>query len=242
MAIWGKILGSAAGFAMGGPLGALLGAVAGHVIDRGRGETPGEPGMVKQAAFALATVVLSAKMAKADGAVTRDEIDAFKEIFDVPPEEMKHVGRVFDHARKDATGFETYAKQLRRMFANEPAVLEELIAGLFHITKADGIAHPDEINFLKQVSDIFGFSDATFDRLKAAHLGEGFDDPYKVLGLTSDASDKEVRSTWRKLVREHHPDTLIAQGMPEDFIKLATDELAAVNDAYDRIAKQRGLT
>jgi len=241
MAIWGKILGGAAGFAMGGPLGALLGAAAGHIIDRQSGPDDSEPGTVKQAAFALATIVLSAKMAKADGQVTRDEVNAFKEIFHIPPDEAKHVGRVFDQARKDSDGFEKYARQIAGMFEGQPAVLEELLGGLFHIARADGMAHPAEINYLKNVAEIFGFDETTFNRLKAAHLGEGMDDPYAVLGLTADAGNDEIRATWRKLVRDHHPDTLIAQGMPADFIEVATDELAAINDAYDRICKHRGI-
>ena len=244
MAIWGKILGAAAGLAMGGPLGALVGGIAGHAIDRIRddGEGPeGEPGLAKQTTFAIAVVVLSAKMAKADGTVTRDEIDAFKQIFHVPPNEVKNVGRLFNQARKDSHGFEPYAKQVAKIFQDNPAVLEELLGGLFHIAKADGIAHPAEIDFLTRVSDIFGFDNATFQRMKVAHLGADMDDPYVVLGTDHGATDDEVRSAWRTLMREHHPDTLVAQGMPEDFIEVATEKVATINAAYDQICKQRGI-
>ena len=186
-------------------------------------------------------VVLSAKMAKADGTVTRDEIEAFKQIFHVPPNEIKNVGRLFDQARKNSHGFEPYAKQVARIFQSNPAVLEELLGGLFHIAKADGIAHPAEIEFLTRVSEIFGFNDATFQRMKVAHLGADMDDPYVVLGVDHGATDDEVRSTWRTLMREHHPDTLVAQGMPEDFIEVATEKVATINAAYDQICKQRGI-
>jgi len=245
MAIWGTVLGGAAGFAVGGPLGALLGAAAGHAYDRMKEArqpgADGDPGIVKQTAFAIAVIVLSAKMAKADGAVTRDEVDAFKQIFQVPPEEAKHVGRLFNQARKDAHGFEPYAKQIAGMFRDNPAVLEQLMGGLFHIARADGVAHPGEIEYLRKVAEIFGFDEATFERMRVAHFGVDMTDPYAVLGLTRDASDDEVRAAWRNLMREHHPDTLIAQGMPEDFVGMATEKVATINAAHDRIRAQRGL-
>ncbi len=243
MGIWGKILGGAAGFAIGGPLGAIVGAVAGHAFDRMRAEQEpeGAPDLARQTAFAIAVIVLSAKMAKADGRVTRDEVDAFKQVFHIPPDEMKNVGRLFNQARKDAHGFEPYARQVARMFRDEPAVLEELLGGLFHIARADGVAHPNEVRFLEEVADIFGFDHATFERIRAAHLGAEMADPYTVLGLAHDASDDEVRTTWRRLIREHHPDTLIAQGMPQDFVDVATEEMAAINAAYDTIRAQRGM-
>ncbi|MHA1108803.1 MAG: TerB family tellurite resistance protein, partial [Alphaproteobacteria bacterium] len=230
MGIWGKILGGAAGFAIGGPLGALAGAVAGHAFDRMRSEDgdgdADAPDLAKQTTFAIAVIVLSAKMAKADGTVTRDEIDAFKEVFHIPPEEADNVSRLFNQARKDSQGFEPYARQVERMFRNNPVVMEELLGGLFHIARADGVAHPDEVRFLKDVSQIFGFEDATFERIRAAHLGAEKSDPYAILGVGHDSTDAEIRATWRKLIREHHPDTLIAQGMPQDFVDVATEEMA----------------
>ncbi len=244
MAIWGKILGVTAGLMVGGPLGALVGGIAGHAIDKIKVDSDpedGEPSLSKQTTFAIAVVVLSAKMAKADGTVTRDEIDAFKEIFHVPPDEVKNVGRLFDQARRDSRGYETYAKQVYRIFQNNPAVLEELLGGLFHIAKADGIAHPRELEFLSNVSNIFGLNLAIFERMKIAHLGADMDDPYIVLGVQHNATDDEVRLAWRNLMREHHPDALVAQGMPEDFIEVATEKVATINAAYDTICKQRGL-
>lgn len=244
MAVWGKILGAAAGLAIGGPLGALVGGIAGHAIDRIRNDSEdpdADPGLAKQTTFAIAVVVLSAKMAKADGTVTRDEIAAFKQIFHVPPNEVKNVGRLFDQARKDSHGYEPYAKQVAKIFQGNPAVLEELLGGLFHIAKADGIAHPAEIEFLTRVSDIFGFDNATFQRMKVAHLGASMDDPYVVLGVDHGDTDDQIRLAWRTLMREHHPDTLVAQGMPEDFIEVATEKVATINAAYDQICKQRGI-
>ena len=239
MGIWGKILGGAAGFAMGGPLGALVGAAAGHAFDRMHGED--DPELAKQTAFAIAVIVLGAKMAKADGRVTSDEIDAFKEVFHIPPEEAKNVGRLFNQAIKDAEGFEPYARQVARLFHDNPAVLEELLAGLFHIAKADGIAHPNEITYLHEVAELFGIDDATFHRIQASYIGAERTDPYAILGVTRDAGDDEVRTAYRRLIREHHPDLLVAQGMPQDFIDVANQQMASINVAYDEISAQRGF-
>ena len=240
--IWGKIIGGAAGLALGGPLGALIGAVAGHAVDKLRGGADADaPDSTRETAFTIAVIVLSAKMAKADGRVTRDEIAAFRQVFRVPPEEIKNVGRVFDRARKDARGFEPYARQVARMFAANPAVLEELLNALFYIAKADGVIHPAELDYLTRVAELFGFDEATFKRIHASHAGADEIDPYAILGVDPRAGDSEVREAWLRLTRENHPDRLIAQGMPDDFIQLATERMATINAAWDMIVKQRGL-
>ncbi len=238
MSIWGKILGGAAGFALGGPIGAMMGALAGHAVDKMRRGRAG-PDATKQIAFTIAVIVLGAKMAKADGVVTHDEVTAFREIFHVPPHEMKNVGRVFDMARQEAGGFEPYAHQVARMFRDNPAVLEDLLDGLFHIAKADNVFHPAEREYLRQVAAIFGFDEAEFARIRESHLGPDAADPYTILGVPHDVSDADLKAAYYKLVREHHPDTLIAQGLPEEFVEVANDKLKAINDAYDRIAPKR---
>jgi DnaJ like chaperone protein len=238
MGIWGKIIGGAAGFAIGGPLGALLGAVAGHAVDRLRGDI--DPALARQTTFTIAVIALGAKMAKADGRVTDDEIQAFKQVFQIPPEEERNVARVFDLARRDARGYEPYARQVAKMFADNPAVLEDLLDALFHIAKADKIAHPAEIEFLANVARIFGFDEATFTRIRAGHLGGSDGNPYAVLGVAPSAGDDEVRAAWRALIREHHPDRLIAQGVPQEFVDVGNNKMAEINAAYDAIRKQRG--
>lgn len=259
MTIWGKIVGGAAGFALGGPLGALLGGLAGHAVDRMRestreledrreafGESEAEAGEgaddnTKKIAFTIGVIVLGAKMAKADGTVTRDEIQAFRQVFHVPPDEMKNVGRVFNQARRDARGFEPYARQIGRMFKRNPAVLEELLDGLFHIARADGAVSEAELQYLEQVAYIFGLEQAAWERIKANNLGPDGHDPYEILGIARGSSDAEVKTAYRKLVRENHPDRLVSQGMPQEFIELANEKLATINNAYERIRKQRGL-
>src|SRR3990167_524337 len=192
MSIWGKIIGGVAGFAIGGPLGGLMGAYAGHMVDKSRSEREaprgGRGGGVyaddtRQVAFTTAIIVLSAKMAKADGQITSDEIAAFKEVFKIPPEEMANVGRLWDEARRDAKGAGPYAEQIAHMFAGEPAVLEELLGALFHIAKADGAVHPAELKFLSMVAAIFGFNEHEFERIRATYLGSCKTDPYEVLGI-----------------------------------------------------------
>ncbi|MEX2453180.1 MAG: TerB family tellurite resistance protein [Rhodospirillaceae bacterium] len=237
----GKIIGGAAGFAVGGPLGALIGAVAGHAVDRLRGQEEVTDDATRQTAFTIAVIALSAKMAKADGHVTPDEVAAFRQILDVPEEELRNVGRVFDVARRDARGFEPYAKQVANMFADRPAVLEELLDALFHIAKADRIMHPQEEAFLREVAVIFGFDEAQFARIRAGHLGADAADPYAILGVPHDAPDDAVRAAWRTLIKENHPDKLMAEGLPKDFIDMATSKMATINAAWAEIRRKRGL-
>jgi DnaJ like chaperone protein len=242
MSIWGKIIGATTGFAVGGPIGALVGGLAGHALDRRgiRGDQSGGDA-TKQIAFTIGVIALGAKMAKADGQVTADEVQAFKEVFRIPPEEMKNVARVFDLARKDARGYEVYAEQIAGLFKESPRVLEDLVDGLFHIAKADKTMHPAELEYLVKVSSIFGFDANDFARIKESHLGPDQADPYQVLGVARDATDVDTKRVYRQLVRENHPDALIAQGVPEEFVQIANDKLAAINVAYDQIEKKRGL-
>jgi len=243
MSIWGKIAGVGLGAALGGPIGALIGLAAGHAVDRGV-ETGGD-GPVRGAeasiAFTVGVIALSAKMAKADGQVTRSEVDAFKRIFHVPPGEAKNVARIYDLARKDVAGYEAYAKQIARLFRDRPNVLEDLLDGLFRIAMADGIFHPNEEDFLKRVAAIFGFAEHDYLRIKAGHMGPDASDPYTILGVAHDATEEEIRKTYRKLVKENHPDKLMAEGVPKEMIETATEKIASINDAYDRIAKMRGF-
>ena len=259
MSVWGKVIGGVTGFAMGGPLGAFLGVIAGHAVDRSRGYTAerivswaqGNAAHQtynqeeRQVAFSVAVIVLGAKLAKIDGAVTRSEVNAFKEIFRIPPENVGDVAKIFDEAKQESTGFEPYAEQIAGMFSHEPNVLEELLGGLFHVAKADGDISPNERLYLRSVSRIFGFNERAFNRILASHLGGmgGSDqiDPYAVLGISRKTSDVEIKKTYRQLIRENHPDTLIAQGMPPEFVAVANEKMAAINAAYDLVEKERGL-
>lgn len=198
-----------------------------------------EDAATRRISFTIAVIALAAKMAKADGTVTEDEIAAFREIFTVPAHEYKNVTRVYDLARQDTAGFELYARQVMRLFGERHIVLEDLLDALFHIARADGHVHPGELDFIRRVSDIFGFDDACFERISARHVGPDRSSPWAMLGVSAEADDDEIRTAWRNLVKQHHPDRLIALGMPREFVALANDRLAAINGAYERILARR---
>ena len=233
MSVWGKVGGAAAGLFVGGPVGALVGAVAGHfILDR-----EADPGVT----FTIAVVALAGKMARADGVVTETEFDVFLRVFSVPPQEEANVRRIFNMARQDIAGFEHYAQQIARLFVGNPAVLEDVLDGLFEIAKADGVLHPSEAQFLERVAEIFGFAPNEFRRIRASHFAPELTDPYVILGVSYSADEDELKQTYRKLVRENNPDSLMARGVPAEFIRLANDTLAAINNAYDKIRTERGL-
>jgi len=241
MSIWGKLAGAAAGLAVGGPIGALFGGFAGHfVIDRDKEDGEGGAGE-NQVAFTVGVIALGAKMAKADGVVTPDEVNAFKDVFKVPDGEMKNVARVFNLAKQDVAGYEAYAEQLASIFKNNKPLLEDILDGLFHIAAADEMMHPKEEEYLASVAEKFGFTSTEFQYIKARHVSSDKRNPYDVLGVTPEMGNDELKSHYRKLVAENHPDKHIAQGMPEEFIEMANEKIAVINEAYDQIARERGL-
>ncbi|MFO1170367.1 MAG: TerB family tellurite resistance protein [Hyphomicrobiaceae bacterium] len=238
MSIWGKLGGAAAGFAVGGPIGALLGGLAGHfALDRSKGGGDA----TTDVAFTVGVIALGAKMAKADGQVTTDEVAAFKDVFKVPEGEEQNVARIFNLAKQDIAGYEAYAEQLANMFKENRPLLEDVLEGLFHIATADGLLHEDEEHYLKQVAKRFGFTKDEYKVVRARFLPEDQRSPYRVLGVPADISDEALKAAYRKLMVENHPDKAIARGMPEEFIKIATDKIAAINEAYDEIRRERGL-
>jgi DnaJ like chaperone protein len=239
MTIWGKLAGAAAGLAVGGPIGALVGGLAGHLfIDH---EDPEKSCAAKQMAFTIGVIALGAKMAKADGHVTSDEVHAFKEVFIIPDGEAGNVARIFNMARQDVAGFEAYARQLADLFAEDRETLRDVLDGLFHIAKADGVLHPGEDSYLAEVAQIFGFSDAEYQCIRARHVMEEGPDPYQVLGVRPTISNDDLKTHYRKLVKEHHPDRLAARGVPAEFVGAATRKIAAINEAYDQVRQARGI-
>ena len=193
-----------------------------------------------QVAFTVGVIALGAKMAKADGVVSAREIEAFKQVFSVSDEELPNVARVFNMAKRDVAGFDSYARQLARLFKDRKEVLENVLDDLFHIAKADDVVHPAELAFLETVASEFGFDEDCFSRIKARHVIDGVD-PYLILGIGRDASNHEIKRHYRILVAEIHPDRLIAQGLPEEAVEVANKTLATINAAFDDIAKARGI-
>ena len=239
MSIWGKIIGGATGFAFGGPIGALLGGVAGHAIDKikTKKKLPEETAL-KQIGFTIGVIVLSAKMAKADGKVTEDEIRAFKEKINIPDNEIKNVAKLWDQAKKTTDGFEIYAKQIADLLEKNSSVLEELLKLLIIIALADGKITIPEIKYLEKVGNIFGFSKEDFERIYSSKSGVSTD-PYQILGVSRDASIDEIKQKWKQLAINHHPDRLISQGIPEDLIHKSTSRLKEINNAWDTIQNKR---
>jgi DnaJ like chaperone protein len=263
--IWGKVMGGVLGLAIGGPVGAVVGFAIGHVHDTRRDNNNESPwadlsssyatfnGTAQQSVFTMGVIVLGAKMAKADGRVTPAEIAAFKRVFQVLPTQQAKVGQLFDRARQSAEGFEPYAFQLAQTFRNNPVVLEEILTGLFIIAAADsaGLSHA-ETRFLKSVAFIFNFDAKDFARIAARSgvklpLGDeqkqqkASNESFAILGVNESASADEIKAAYRALIIQHHPDKLVAQGMPSEFIETANEKMKRINAAYDTVCRMKGI-
>jgi len=276
MGIWGKMFGGVAGFVVGGPYGAIMGAALGHAADRGSllnapaggwGEnwaTKGRPdpnGAAFMAAakvanvlgkreqvYAIGGVALSAKLAKIDAPVNRQEIAAFKRCFQIPETNAREVGRLFDQARQRTDDFEMYGRELGQAYADDQRPLEDLLVALFAIARADSPApdrelHPRETDFLTRLHRAMGLPPGAWDRAEAGGARPTVNDAdaYLVLGLTRKATDQEVRARWRELVRAHHPDVLARTTPTEAQIAAAQDRIGRINAAWDRIKRDRRL-
>jgi DnaJ like chaperone protein len=204
------------------------------VFDRLFSQSPGQP--ERSVAFTIAVIALGAKMAKADGTVTRDEVSAFRQVFNIPAGEEANAARVFNLARQDVAGFDGYARKIRAMFDQDSEILTDLIEGLFHISMADGEWHPGEDAFLAEVARILQIKDQGFRAIRARYVPNAVPDPYDVLGVPPDATLEQARAAWKTAVRNSHPDQLIARGVPPEAIKLAERRLIAINAAWNDIA------
>ncbi|MFA7440133.1 MAG: DnaJ family molecular chaperone [Sphingomonadaceae bacterium] len=234
MAIWALLVGSAAGLAFGGPLGALAGAAIGGAVDlaRTRLSSPER----RQVAFTIAAIALAAKMARADGYASETEHAAFERLFHVPDAERANMARFYRLAQQSTDGYEGYARQAAALLGPGSPVLEDLLEALLMIATVDGV-HADEIRFLEHVAEIMGFSPRQWATIRARHISLTPDDPHAVLGVPPDASLAEIRAAWRRLAREHHPDRHMAEGTPPEFIQIAEARMAAINTAYEALAR-----
>ncbi|MBT9290145.1 J domain-containing protein [Prosthecodimorpha staleyi] len=195
----------------------------------------------KPVAFTVALIALSAKMAKADGIVSHDEVAAFRRVVEIPPGEEANVQRLFDLAKADVAGFEAYAARMADLAEGDGMFLADVLDGLFHIATADLFVHHLEIAYLERVAEIFGLDRNAFERAAARHVRLGGPDPYRVLGLAREATDEAVKRRWRQLVTESHPDLHFAKGVPEEALQLLTDRVAELNKAYETIRAERGM-
>jgi DnaJ like chaperone protein len=260
MGYWGKIIGGTAGFLVWGPYGAVIGAALGHAADAGtvdsirRPFVPGpayNPARVastsgrREEVFAITVTVLAAKLCKIDGPVQRTEIDAFKQNFRIPPASARGIGRLFDQARDSTDSAEPYAAQLAEAFDDNRGMLEQVLASLFKIARADGPLNTREHEFLRRVHRRLALDQVAWDRAFGDRPRQSTaindDDPYVELGLTRTATPDELRATWKRLMRENHPDSLASRGVPADFVARAGEKVARINAAWDRIKRERGL-
>lgn len=226
MSVWTRISDALSALAAGEGLGAMF--------DKLR-EPP-----ERRVGFAIAVIALGAKMAKADGVVSRNEVTAFREVFSIPQADEKSAARVFNLAREDVAGFEEYARKIASMFETDSAVLGDLMDGLFHIAVADGEYHPAEDAFLERVSEIFGMPPREFAALRARNVPDAAPDPYTVLGVDPAMPLPEIRKVWRRLVIDTHPDQMIARGVPQEAVKLAQSRLVSINRAWEEIEANHG--
>ena len=233
MTVWQKIsdLAGTVGSAGGGLLDDLA-----HVF--GLERNAGEP--ENDVAFTIGVIALSAKMAKADGVVSPLEVEAFKKIFQASPGELANIERTFNLAKQDVAGYQAYADQIAKLLQDRKKLLQDVLEGLLHVASADGVLHPKEDAYLADVANRFGFSPSEFRYFRARFVKDNCN-PYDVLRLGPDARNDEIKAQYRKLVSDNHPDKLMGRGVPVEFIDIATRKLAAINAAYDIIAKERGL-
>lgn len=231
MSVWTRIGDILAGSAD------AVGSAASQIFDGLKGVTGRRAR--RQIAFTVAMIALSAKMAKADGVVTHSEVDAFRQLFTIPEGEERNVSRLYNLARQEVAGFDTYARRVADLFEDEPRMLEDILDGLFHIAKADGAVHERELGYLAQVGEIFGFEEEQFAALRDRHVLADGADPYRILKADRSWDFDQLRRHYRRLVLENHPDRMIARGVPPEFVAIATRRIAAINAAWERIERSR---
>ena len=230
MSIWGRLSAATHDLSLGGQISSLLGfGPTSHA----------EPD--NEVPFTVGVIVLSAKMAKADGSVAADEVKAFQEAFKVSAALMKQVAPAFNSAKRDAVNFEACAEQLVTLFKGNRKLLEDVLDGLFHIAKADGEVHRQEEQFLGEVAKLFGFTVSEFNSIKARHLVAAKRNPYDVLGVKPSISDEDLKSHYRMLLADSHSEQLIARGVPKEFTVIAIEKRAALSEAYEAIMKERSI-
>jgi DnaJ like chaperone protein len=231
--LWERLLGS---------VGDAAHNALSRVVEAIRTLFEGDPETRRKVSFSVAIIALSAKMAKADGAVVASEVEAFRQIFDFPEEEARNVARLYNLARQDVAGYEAYAEKLAGLCGSGEQncqMLENVVDGLFHIAKADGMVHEKELDFLARIAEIFHIDEDHFRRILARHVEVDGGNPYLILGVSPEDDFAEIRKRYRRLVSEHHPDKLIARGVPEALHAAANERMAALNAAYAAIARER---
>ena len=239
MSIWGSLIGGMIGLSLGGPFGMLLGSVIGGRISRSRSRSAAgfRSFAQPQQVFALSLIVLSAKLSKADGQVSREELVAVKEKLKIPDNELDQVGKIFNKAKEESAGYEAYAQQIAQIYRGNLNVLEEVINILFYIAEADGNVSSSELRMIEHIAQIFGLNEVQFNGIKESRKSSGKLNPYIVLESAPDDNLQTIRKRYLKLSKEHHPDLLISKGVPKEVINESKNKMRAINSAWNQIQK-----
>ena len=239
MSIWGSLLGGMVGFSFGGPIGALIGSMIGGRLSSSRRSGFRQGFAQQQQIFVISLIILTAKLAKVDGHVSKEELIAVKEKLKIPEHEVDQVGKIFNKAKEDSLGYEPYAKQIAQIYRRNPVVLDEVINILFYIAEADGKVSDSEVNYIKSISNIFGLNARQFEGIREGRVGSHKQNPYVILGCSPNDDLQTIRKKYLKLSKEHHPDALISKGLPKELITESEKKLASINSAYDKIEKMK---
>ena len=236
MSIWGSLIGGMIGFSLGGPFGMLLGSLIGGKISRAKGSINNSFAQPQQI-FALSLIVLSAKLSKADGQVSKEELIAVKDKLKIPENELDQVGKIFNKAKNESTGYEPYAHQIAQIYRGNLNVLEEVVNILFYIAEADGNISQSEMNMIQDIAKIFGLNENQFNSLKESRKSSDKLNPYIVLESNPNDDLSDIRKKYIKLSKEHHPDLLLSKGVPNEVIEESKKKMRAINSAWDQIQK-----
>ena len=237
MSIWGSLIGGMIGFSLGGPFGMLLGSLIGGKVSRTRARGGFSTQAQGQRIFALSLIVLSAKLSKADGQVSREELIAVKDKLKIPESELDQVGKIFNQAKEESAGYEPYAKQIAQFYKGNINVLEEVINILFYIAEADGNVSQSEMDMIQHIAQIFGLNQMQFNSIKESRKSSDKLNPYIVLESKPEEDLQSIRQKYLKLSKEHHPDILMSKGVPQEVIVESKKKMRAINSAWDQIQK-----
>ena len=237
MSIWGSLIGGMVGLSLGGPIGMLLGSILGGKISRARATGGFRDIGQSQRIFALSLIILSAKLSKADGQVSREELIAVKDKLKIPENELDEVGKVFNKAKQESTGYEPYAQQIAQFYKGNLNVLEEVINVLFYIAESDGHVSVEEEKMIENIAYIFGLTQAQYLSIKESRKSSDKQNPYMVLESSPNDDLQTIRKRYLKLSKEHHPDLLLSKGVPNEVIEESKKTMRSINSAWDQIQK-----
>lgn len=252
MGFIGKILGGTIGFALGGPLGALAGAVFGHSFDQ-TDDAPfrldteyGQEGEAKaQLTFFVGTFSMLAKLARSDGRITPQEVDAVERFMAVDlgldPESRRAARGIFNKAVDSNETFQDYTAQFHEQFQGEPHLLEMMIDIMFKVSVSDGKITSTEESLILSAVRMFRLSEETYHKIRTRYQGETLEKYYTTLNADPDDGDDIIKQHYRKLVTEYHPDKIASKGLPEPFVQFANEKFREIQNAYEKIKAQRGM-